>query len=373
MSNLFKYLLVICLLILSSRTIGQSVGVGTTSPSNYFHVSPPAGTIDPVRVELIQNDPTQTTLLSLRTSDGIVRYITISQYMDSAYGYLRDSLLTDTGFINSFVSVIINNENFIDSVFSTVRDSLLSDSLFLDSVFSYVRDSLTNDNVFLDSVFRYVRDSLLLDQSFIDSIYSQVRDSLLNDTSFLNELADSINTDDQNLSVGAGAANTSEINIDNGTGVILKAGTGTTLTESLDTIIIDAGVGAMNYAPSLNGLNFQTNFASGGLVTYSGDFRCSTPNTVTITDPDVPNSARLAQIQFYHQHGTEESSALRVFTTSGTLVGIVGQAGRGGDGRSFHSGGTLVVPIVNKQFRMSHCIRNGIGTTWSFTVVGYVE
>ena len=373
MRKLYGFLMISIILTLGNQVLAQNVGVGTTSPTNYFHVSPPAGTVDPVRVELIQNDPTQTTLLSLRTSDGIVRYITINQYVDSAYGYIRDSLLTDTGFVNNFISVIINNENFIDSVFSTVRDSLLVDSIFLDSVFSYVRDSLVTDNAFLDSVFGYVRDSLLLDQLFIDSIYSELRDSLLNDTAYLRELADSINTDNQNLSVGTGLANTSEINIDNGNGVILKAGTGTTLTESLDTIIINAGTGAMNYTPSLNGLNFQSNFASGGLVTYAGDFRCSTPNTVTITDTDVPNTARLAQIQFYHQHGTEESSALRVFTTSGTLVGIVGQAGRGGDGRSFHSGGTLVVPIVNKQFRMSHCIRNGIGTTWNFTVIGYVE
>lgn len=131
--------------------------------------------------------------------------------------------------------------------------------------------------------------------------------------------------------------------------------------------------GAMNYTPALNGYTWYSNSASGAAGGGEGQYKCSGIATVTITDPDVPVTARLALISFRHGHLDERSSALKVYSMTNVIAGYLGQAGRDGDGRSFYSGGTLLVPITNKQFRMSHCVKDGIFTTWFYTVLGYVE
>ena len=264
MKNLF--LLILGLITLNS--FSQNVGVGTTTPTNYLHVSPPSGTVDPLRIEQLQNDPNITSLLSLRISDGIVRYMTLDQVGDNIFEQLRDSLLSDSTFTNSIDSIVLSDSNFInsvidsllvndifrDSVYSFVRDSLLGDSTFLSQIDSVILsdssfingigDSLLSNSFFTDSMFSLIRDSLFNDQSFFDSVYSSLSDSLLNDAGWLNELRDSINTDDQLLSVGGGTPTSSTIDIEDGNSITLQAGPNITLAESGNTITINSLGGA---------------------------------------------------------------------------------------------------------------------------------
>ena len=77
-------------------------------------------------------------------------------------------------------------------------------------------------------------------QPVIDSAYTDIASSLLNDNVWLNELRDSINTDQQNLSVGAGTAATSIIDINDGDSIVLREGSNIQLTESGSQITISA-------------------------------------------------------------------------------------------------------------------------------------
>ncbi len=65
----------------------------------------------------------------------------------------------------------------------------------------------------------------------------------------ISALGDGTGTDDQNLTLDAGSANTSILNLENGTDIVIQAGSNITLSESSDTLTITAsgGGGAVGY------------------------------------------------------------------------------------------------------------------------------
>ena len=132
------------------------------------------------------------------------------------------------------------------------------------------------------------------------------------------------------------------------------------------------GSPGMNFAPLTDGVTWYNFTLSGSGGGGAGEYKCSSISTRTITDPGVPAGATVAMISFRNEHSDRRSAALKVYNGNGTLVGTLGQAGRDGDGRSFYSGGMMVVHLnASKQFRVSSCRKDGVSTLWFYTVLGY--
>lgn len=126
-----------------------------------------------------------------------------------------------------------------------------------------------------------------------------------------------------------------------------------------------------NMTPMLDGVNWNSFNTSGTTGGGEGAYKCSAIATITIPTADVPTGAQIAIISFTQADGTESSAALKVYNTSNQIVGIVGQAGRGGDGQSYYAGGVLYVPInSSRQFNVSGCRNGGTAATWNYSVVG---
>ena len=145
-----KLLFALVLFNIANISLAQNVGVGTTTPTNYFHVSPPAGTIDPLRVELIRLYTTEQNLL-VTDANGVVKYMPINDVLSNIDPNVLDSLIVSTVLGN--VDTIFNNQQVRDSVLSIVLNDW-------------------------------------------DSLYSLISDSLLRDSSWLNNLADTLNIDE---------------------------------------------------------------------------------------------------------------------------------------------------------------------------------
>ena len=121
----------------------------------------------------------------------------------------------------------------------------------------------------------------------------------------------------------------------------------------------------------LNGINWNSFNTSGETGGGEGEYKCSTISTITIPAGDIAPGAQIALISFTNADANNASAALKVYNVANEIVGIVGQAGRGGDGRSFYAGGMLAVPINSSgQFNISGCRDGGTLTTWNYLVVG---
>lgn len=128
---------------------------------------------------------------------------------------------------------------------------------------------------------------------------------------------------------------------------------------------------AVDFTPMLNGINWNSFTTSGVAGGGEGAYKCSGIATITIPTADVPAGAQIVLISFTQADAVESSAALKVYNTANDIVGIVGQAGRGGDGQSYYAGGMLAVPINSSlQFNVSGCRNGGTAATWNYTVVG---
>lgn len=108
------------------------------------------------------------------------------------------------------------------------------------------------------------------------------------------------------------------------------------------------------------------------LGTLGGDSYCGPVSTVTLTTPGITSSTKAALISFSsHVDSAEESPAMRVFAMDETLAGMIGQAGRGGDGRSFGAGGEVVVPLTGGSFKIQFCRRENRPTRFWYAVKGF--
>jgi prepilin-type N-terminal cleavage/methylation domain-containing protein len=145
-----------------------------------------------------------------------------------------------------------------------------------------------------------------------------------------------------------------------------------------------AGTGGLDFSDFLdNGISWTalTLSNSGGAGASSGangspvldlssvgDFVCGPVATVTLNNPSVTATTRAAWIGFANMEDVEQSSLARIFTLDNRLVGAVGQAGRGGDGRSYGAGGEILVPLDGRRFRIQFCRRGGGSSTFYYSV-----
>lgn len=130
---------------------------------------------------------------------------------------------------------------------------------------------------------------------------------------------------------------------------------------------------AVDYGPTLDGVTWYSvgQNASGGPGIPGS--RCGPFMTVTITDPAILPTTPAAVIAFYSLDGTENSPAARITTLAGDMTGFVGQAGRGGDGKSYGAGGEVTVPLTNRQFRMQMCKRSGDFTNFFYGIKAVIN
>ena len=159
-TGLFLKLIVLSVILFKSDiSFSQNVGVGTTNPTNTFHIvrsiSNPA--LDPLRVEGVRNSTNDTSFLVI-DSQGVVKYLTLSQLKGSVavnfdsiaianlitYG---DTLFSSVSFTNDLKTFIYNN-----------GDTLFANQQWLDSLSILIGDSIDTD---VDSLV-LVGDSLYL-------------------------------------------------------------------------------------------------------------------------------------------------------------------------------------------------------------------
>jgi prepilin-type N-terminal cleavage/methylation domain-containing protein len=96
-------------------------------------------------------------------------------------------------------------------------------------------------------------------------------------------------------------------------------------------------------------------------------YTCGTLSTVTLTDSTITNATKAAILTVYSDDTYHESPAVKFYNMSDQIVGLIGRAGRDGDGRGFGMGGDITVPLTNKQFKMRACRLNW-GVTVNFAV-----
>ncbi|MEN8826749.1 MAG: hypothetical protein ABF264_00095 [Flavobacteriales bacterium] len=146
-TGLFLKLIVLSVILFKSDiSFSQNVGVGTTNPTNTFHIvrsiSNPA--LDPLRVEGVRNSTNDTSFLVI-DSQGVVKYLTLSQLKGSVavnfdsiaianlitYG---DTLFSSVSFTNDLKTFIYNN-----------GDTLFANQQWLDSLSVLIGDSIDTD------------------------------------------------------------------------------------------------------------------------------------------------------------------------------------------------------------------------------------
>lgn len=125
-------------------------------------------------------------------------------------------------------------------------------------------------------------------------------------------------------------------------------------TWSVMTLSTTGGSGVSSGSPSIS-------------LAALGGYDCGPLTTVGLSATGMTSSTKAALVSFASFDSSEPSPAARVFTTGNQFVGLVGQAGRGGDGRSFGAGGEMVIPLNGQQFRIQFC-KNSSSATFYYAV-----
>ena len=145
------------------------------------------------------------------------------------------------------------------------------------------------------------------------------------------------------------------------------------------------GGGGLDYAPLTDGLSWSslTLSSSGGFGTSSGiptlsfstlgTSDCGPLSTITLNATGMTASTKAALVSFASFDNTEPSPAARIFTTGDRFIGLVGQSGRGGDGRSYGAGGEVMIPLSGKAFKIQYCKRGGGSSTFYYSVKGILN
>lgn len=89
---------------------------------------------------------------------------------------------------------------------------------------------------------------------------------------------------------------------------------------------------------------------------------CGPLTVITLPTSDVNDSTRGAFISFAN-NTVGETALFRVFAMNNFLIGYVGQASKGGDGEDGGSGGMLLVPLMNRQFKVQACVDEDASST----------
>ncbi len=161
----------------------QNVGINQSNPTNSLHINPINNGDHPLRIEGLQSYSLgDSSLLIINNSTGIVKYIN------------SNDLVT-----------LISNGNGLGTDDQTL-DSLILNNYTLTAYLEDGGNAFVNLSAISDSAISYLinNSDTLFTQSFTDSIISTLynnADTLLHNSNFINSLRDSINTDNQTLSI----------------------------------------------------------------------------------------------------------------------------------------------------------------------------
>lgn len=191
MKIIFK-LILLASIFLVTKINAQNVGIGTTNPTHFFHIKPPAGAVGPVKIEGLQlYGNSEKDILIMNQSTGIIKYM--------PYNDLLQNLDLDSIILNSIISnadTIYANQEVIDSILSIVHRS--------DSLSTIVGDNLITNNNWMNTM----KDSVNTDQQRIDAF-------MLNGTS-LNLSIENDSQNNQIVDLSAFYGDITEVTADNG-------------------------------------------------------------------------------------------------------------------------------------------------------------
>ena len=164
----YPLLLIALLFACTSSLFSQfNVGIGTNTPTNSLHVvvDPLNPNPDPVRFEGLLLYTTETNLLVVDQSTGVVKYMPLNNVLSTLDSNYLDSIILRTVLNNT--GTIYSNQQVIDSILSiTLRSS--------------------------DTLIKLIKETFNVKQLILDSSYSVISDSLLKDISWLTALSDTI-------------------------------------------------------------------------------------------------------------------------------------------------------------------------------------
>ena len=184
LNPIIKLAVIVLFVLTNNQLLAQNVGIGTTSPTNSFHIvrAPGNPNPDPLRVENLRNTNSDTAFLVIDNS-GVVKYIYLNDLKGKIIGDL-DSLIIVTLINNS--DTLLGSQKFSDSLRSFIyrnADTLFLNQPWLDSLTTLLKDSIDTD---VDSLVISPLDSLYLyENGKRISVY-------LPDLDIKNELIDSI-------------------------------------------------------------------------------------------------------------------------------------------------------------------------------------
>ena len=181
---IIKITLIAFFFLASNNIFSQNVGVGTTTPTNSFHVvrAPGNPNPDPLRVENLRLTTSDTSFLVI-DNQGVVKYMNLSQLTSRVFTKL-DSIIIVTMINNA--DTLFSSQSFSDSLRGFIynnADTLFANQPWLDSLSTLLKDSIDTD---VDSLVISPLDSLYLyEDGKRISVY-------LPDLDSTNELIDSI-------------------------------------------------------------------------------------------------------------------------------------------------------------------------------------
>ncbi len=305
------WLSLIAISFFNFAVIAQNIGVGTTTPTNFFHVSP-SGPGNPVRIEGLQITNNERDILITDASNGELKYIPINQ--------LADSIAASIG------GLFTDNQN-IDSI--TLNGTTLT---------VYIESGLSS--------------SVNL-QSLIDSAVANTPSG---------------GDDNQNLTVLGGTPTSSVIDIEDGDSIIIQAGSNINLSESGNTITISStGDGTGTDDQNLDSLTLNGTILTGYIesgASASIDLQPiidSASNSAGNAWLINGNSNTNSTVNFL---GTTNNEEL-VFRTNNVFSGIIGLGSNGnlylGQRANFSQSGTGGSRNIGIGYEALHGPTTGLG------------
>ena len=130
----------------------------------------------------------------------------------------------------------------------------------------------------------------------------------------------------------------------------------------------------MDYTPSTTNTWQSYGIASTDGYYWAGGYECGPVYTVTLNaGSNVSNTSSSALIHFYETSANSSSLAIVVYDMSNNIQGVVGQAGRDGDGKSYGMAGEIIVNLSNRQFKLKGCRNGGAYSTVYFKAKGVIN
>ncbi len=226
-------LLLIVGILFALNGISQNVGIGTTTPTNTLHIKSTSG--DPLKIEGLQGfSPSETSVLVVDPNTGIVRHMP-----EPLVGTDNQNLTLGAGTVSTAILQINGGSNITLTEGNNIQFTESGNNLTI----SASGDGTGTDNQNLTLGAGTTTTSILnmesgSDITLIEGNNIQLTESGNNLT--ITATGDGTGTDNQNLTLGAGTTTTSILNMENGSDITIQEGTNIQITESGNTMTINA-------------------------------------------------------------------------------------------------------------------------------------